>query len=378
MSALGYKMLFRKGGTKSSILAIALLVATLASLNSIVNHISSQAEILGGFVNVGGTFLILSRNSVSLTDSEIDMELASLVNNTASAKYVLPQKFFKATLTAGSSNYTVNVRSVDDVGGFLKLRKAYVKGTAAKANEKQADVGEILARLASIDLEDEITLAINNSRSLKVKVAGVVKTLTQIDTELIIPMETVNHLTGNSGKVSFIEFALEDKIDREGAISRIIQLLPANVKVVKVQQLKEFMQDVNHQTLTFLGLWSLAVYAVVAAASYVVTTRLIVESGYELAMLRALGAKEGLMFKLILAYTVTIALLGSILGLALGITGAETASTVARWIQVSIQVNPFLEVEQALQTLLLALTSSILGCLCPAFKSVYKNYAGQL
>ncbi len=36
----------------------------------------------------------------------------------------------------------------------------------------------------------------------------------------------------------------------------------------------------------------MAVYVVVAAASYITATRLIAESGYELAMLTALGAKN--------------------------------------------------------------------------------------
>jgi len=54
------------------------------------------------------------------------------------------------------------------------------------------------------------------------------------------------------------------------------------------------MQEMNVQTLNFLGIWSLAVYAVVVVASYVIAARLMAESSYELAMLKALGAKRGL------------------------------------------------------------------------------------
>jgi len=45
--------------------------------------------------------------------------------------------------------------------------------------------------------------------------------------------------------------------------------------------------------------------------------------------------------------------------------------------QPSIDVAPFLMVEQALQILLLALASSILGCACPALKAARARYVEQ-
>jgi len=137
-----------------------------------------------------------------------------------------------------------------------------VNGTSAKS-EAEANVGEILARLATIDLGDEVNLTVDNT-TLKVKVVGVVKTTTQNDAELIVPMEAIHQLTGNDDKISVIEFTLKEDV-KEEAILNLIKLLPTDVKVVKAQQLKEFMQDMNSQTLTFLNLWSIAVYAIVAA-----------------------------------------------------------------------------------------------------------------
>jgi len=367
-------MLFRKGGTTSAILAVALLVAILASMNSIANHINWQTKVLGGYVNLGGTFLILSRSSTSITDSKIDAELTSLFNNITDVEYTLPQRVLTATLTTDSGNHTILMRGVEDVSSFLELRRAYVNGTSAKS-EAEANVGEILARLAAIDLGDEANLTVDNT-TLKVKVVGVVKTTTQNDAELIVPMEAVHHFTGNDGKISIIEFTLKEDVEEE-AIFNIIKLLPTDVKVVKAQQLKEFMQDMNSQTLSFLNLWSIAVYAVVAAASYVIATRLITESSYELAMIRALGARKRLLFTLVLTYIAAVALLGSILGVAFGTVGTQMASTMLRWMWTSVEVNPFLEPSQALQMLLLTLASSTLGCLYPALRCARKSYMEQ-
>jgi ABC-type lipoprotein release transport system permease subunit len=375
MSALSHKMLFRKGGTASSILAITLLVAIIASMNSVINHVNSQTEALVGLPKIGETYLILSENSNSIADSKIDTEFADQLNGIADIEYTIPQKIFTATLTASLGNHTVVIRAVEDVTSFLKLRKAYVNGTTAK-NETEANIGEILARSISINLGDEANLTISNN-IIKVKIVGTVRTLTQTDTELIVPMEAANHLTGNNDKISLIEFALKENVNREEAINRITGLLPKDMKVVKAQQPNAFMQDMNSQTLTFLNLWSLAVYAVVAAASYVVATRLIAESSYELTMLKALGAKKRLLFTLVLTYIAAVTLLGSILGVALGTTGTQTASTMLGWMWTSVEVNPFLEPSQAIQTLLLTLASSTLGCLFPAFSCARKSYMEQ-
>jgi ABC-type lipoprotein release transport system permease subunit len=372
MTFLALKMLIRKRGTVSAVLAAALLIALITSTNSIVNYINSQTDVLSNFASVGGAYLILSKNSTSIIDSEVDVKLANLVRDTAGVEYVLPQKLFAATLTTKSGNRTALIRGVEDIQAFFEMRKAYVKGSLS-VNETQANVGEILANLASIDVEDEVSLTVDN-RSIKVTVVGIVTTQTQSDAELIIPMKTADSLYEKEDKLSFIEFAPKDPGIENEVINHIIELLPADDKVVKVQQLKNFVQDMNSQTLSFLNLWSLAVYAVVVAASYVVANRLITEASYELAMLRTLGAKRKLTFELILTHTVTVALFGSILGLAIGVAGAQMISTAVRWIWASVEVTPFLEVEQALQILLLALASSILGCIYPAFKFTYKTY----
>jgi len=150
------------------------------------------------------------------------------------------------------------------------------------------------------------------------------------------------------------------------AVNEIKRLLPENVKLIQAQQMGGFAQQMSMQTLIFLNVWSTAVYAAIAAASYVIATRLIVESKYELAMLRALGAKKIIPLTLIFTYIAAVAFIGSMLGISLGTAGTQAASTILRWIMPSAGITPFLEVEQAVRTLLLTFASSILGCMHPA------------
>jgi len=369
MKTLSFRMLLRRSGTAESILAIALTVAILASITSVVNHVNSQAQTMGKLLNVGETFLILSRSSTSITDSKVDTELARLIRNITNTKYVLTQKVFTASLTTTSNQSTVVVRGVD-TQAFLEARNAQINGVSA--NDTQANVGEILARLASINKGDEISIAVDN-KTVTVEVAGIVQTFTQSDTELIVPMSIANLLTEDNDKVSFIEFAIKD--GEQAEIDNLSEHLPANVKILKTQQTQAFIQEVNNQTVSFLSLWSIAVYAIVTAASYVVASRLTIESSYEVTMLKALGAKPTIPFKLILSFTLVIASLGCVLGLAIGLSGAQIISTATRWMWKNIQITPTLEIQQTTQIILFTLASSILGSIYPALKATRKTYA---
>jgi hypothetical protein len=217
----GYKMLLRKGGTTQSILAIALLVAIIASTNSTLNYLNLQSEILAGLVSPRGNYMILSSNSTAVTDSQLPADLTAKLSNLSYVKNVLPQRMLTVNLTANSSR-TVQVRGVGDVGGFLKTRGAYLNGTAAK-NWTEADAGEILARAFSISLGEDASLTVGE-RHIKVRVAGVFRSQTQSDAELVAPMETANMLAGNNDTASFIEFSLKEGVDSREALGQIARL----------------------------------------------------------------------------------------------------------------------------------------------------------
>jgi len=76
--------------TASSILAIALLVAILASTNATVNYFNLQAENLGKLVNPSGTYIILSQGSASIADSKISTDLLGMLVNSSYIEYTIP------------------------------------------------------------------------------------------------------------------------------------------------------------------------------------------------------------------------------------------------------------------------------------------------
>jgi len=366
---LPLKALFRKGGTVPAILAIALLVAILASIASVVNHVNSQTENLSKLRGTGETFLLMSNNSTSMTNSKVSTQLIQILNENDDVKYILPQKIFTATMITASNNLTVLVTGVNTIT-FFQVRHTYVNGSFA--NGMQANVGEILARIASIHKGDRITIT-SEDKEVTLEIAGIIQTRAQSDTELIVPMNVINLLNQDNDKVSIIEFAV--KSNRNEEISHLSELLPADVKIVATQQTQTLVQDLNNQTLYFLSLWSIPVYIVVVATAYIIATRLTIESSYELTMLKALGAKRTQTFELILIVTIIITSAGTILGISIGLTGAQIISIIIQWAWKGIEVAPFLEIQQTTQIILFASASSLLGCIYPAVKATRKTYA---
>jgi putative ABC transport system permease protein len=362
-------MLFRRKGTGVNILAIALLIALVAAVTSLVNNVNSQTTALTQIANKGKTYIAMDATADSVIDSKVDPAVVALLQSRTDIEAVAAQTFLQATLHTSSGTHSVILCGVQSPETFLKTLNANINGTYA-ANQTQINVGEILANLYNCSLGEEISLAVDN-RIVNVTITGIVRTSTQVDSEIVLPPSVFDALSARNCSVSIVGFTPKNADDADVLIASLSSVLPANVEVVEVQQLAAFAVDVNSQILSFLNLWSVVVYVVVVAASYIVASRLIAEASYELAMIKTLGGKRQFLFQIVLTHTVVVALFGSILGLAIGLAGAQVVSTGVRWVWSSMQVTPFLEASQTLQIISIAFVASIVGCFYPALKATH-------
>ncbi len=338
-------------------------------MTAMVNFVDSQTSAVSQLASVGNKYLIINKNSPSLSGNHLNWETADAVN-VSGVKSFFPQKLVEGTLEAGSGRFAVSVRGVENVADYLKFQAASVNGTAA-ADSSEVDVGVLLAEICSIKVQDMVAVSGGNV-TLNLKVSGIIRTQTQLDSQLLAPLETAYALTQNSS-LSFIEFSFKDGVNRQTALNSLSVQLPQEASVVKVQQTSQFMQRSVGETLNFLAVWSVTVYCVVAASSYVVATRLIVDSDYELAVLRSIGARKPRVFFVVFSFCVLVALAGSLLGVALGLAGTQVASAALRWLWQSVQVDTFLEPMQVGQILLFSTVFSAVGCVYPAFKSMRRR-----
>ncbi|MCW4029790.1 MAG: ABC transporter permease [Candidatus Bathyarchaeota archaeon] len=363
MRRLILKMLLRKKGTASAIFAIALLIALVASIFSLLNNVAAQTASLTQLANISETYLLVSKTSQGLFDSHVDYAYVIQLQSNPDVAYAVAQQITPAALTSEFANLSVDVRGVDDLEAFLKNNHAYINGSISQ-NPAETNIGVICSKLAGVNLNGNLTVTVGD-HAATFKVVGVIQANKQVDTEIVMPLSSLQALTQNGGSVSFIELSLKNN----AAVSNLTRTLPADTKLLQTQQTVTFAQDINNQTVFFITLWSIAIYVVVLAAAYVLTARLIHEAQCELGALRGLGAQKPLIISLLFAYTLIVALVGAALGVALGVVGAQVAATGVRWVWGNMALAPFLEPLQAAAILLPALAAALIGSLYPIFNA---------
>ena len=365
MPMIAFKMLFRKKGTASAIIVTALLVALLASVNALVNNITSQTTLLTK-LSTQDTYL-LTDDSTPLSESKLDPSTLYTLKDNPQIQYAAAQTILQATLTTNTGDYQVTIKGIDDIQAYLKNNKATVNGTISKEN--QVNVGIILSKQAAVNKNDILNLTINGKLT-QLKVASITQANQQMDTQITMPLSTLQSLTQNTNQISLIEFTLKDPTRASTVLNNLTQTLPPNTKITALQQITTFANNINNQTVTFINVWSIAIYLVVAGASYLIVTRVLNESQYDLYMLRTMGTKRPAVFALIVVYVLLLAFLGALFSFSIGLVGTQTISTFIRWQFGNVFLAPSLEVTQALQLLLFTVTASLMGSIYPAIKAM--------
>jgi ABC-type lipoprotein release transport system permease subunit len=360
MPRLILKMLMHKRGTAVAVLSIALLIALVASVDSLLNNIVVQTTALTQLAHISSSYLVVSENSTLPSESQIDASLIRQLRNNTNVAYAVSQQITSATLMVDSANYTVTVRGVDDLEAFFGHYHASINGSISK-DTSETDLGTVLSSLVNAHVNDSVTVLING-QMVPLKVVGVIQTSKQPDTELLLPLSTLETFTHNNS-VSCIEFS--PKNQNKATLTDIIQSLPPDAKLMPTQTLVTFAQGINTQTIIFITCWSTVIYAVVLATSYVLASRLVNEAQYELIMLHHLGVKRTTIISLFMLHTMLVAFVGSAIGVALGIVGTQMAATGVRWLWGNAMLAPFLDPVQALQILLPAFVASLVGGFYP-------------
>lgn len=367
MQTLTFKVLFQKKGTASAILAIALLIALLTSINCLVNNISAQTTAIAQLSTASQTYIVTSKDATAISDSKINHQIIDQIKANSETKYANAQQHIKASISTTTQTYMVQVNGVDDIKTYLQNKHAYINGSASQ-KPNQANAGTILATIAGLNRNDNITLTVGD-KTTQLTITGITRANQQLDNQLIIPLTTLQELTLNS-QISIIEFTLKNPTKAQSVISNLTNTLPQNTKIVGTQPAAQFVSDINTQTVNFINVWSVAVYAVVLAAAYVTASRVVHEAESDLYTLRSLGVKKQTATNLVLAVTLTIALIGSIVGVSLGIVGTQAAASAVRWLMGNAQLAPFMEIQQALNTIFIAVSASLIGAAYPALKAV--------
>ncbi|MBC7090726.1 MAG: FtsX-like permease family protein [Nitrososphaeria archaeon] len=342
------KIFLLKKGFLQSTFTLSLLIASLSSAYSLANSVAFKTESFSSYIPSSGLYMILNGSTPS--ESLFNPTFATLLRDSGLSQISL-QRLFKAKIITSTCTFEVMVRAVDDVKAFLKHYN--VNGSLA-SNILDANVGELLALRAGVKVGDSLILSLAGERIFKVNVSGVFRSLSQLDSEVIVSLALSEKVFGD-GKVSVIEFYSEN-------VRVLANVLPRGLRLLKVQATEPFLEGLSLQTSAFLQAWSTVACTLIAAAFYTVSSRLTMESGYEIGLLRALGARKRLIYFIMFAIILTLSLISSILGTALGVVVVQSISWTLSYAFPGMPLEPFLEPFQAIQITVLALSSSIASC----------------
>lgn len=251
------------------------------------------------------------------------------------------------------------------------------------AEPNTALISEGTAARYGITPGDTITLLPPNGR-VSVRIVGLIQTPDEnsaqaLDSLLLTDIATAQELTNSHDTLTRIDLILPDGYDT----SRIQSILPPGaVLTTPGQQNSALGQmtaafELNLQALSLLAL-VVGVFLIYNTVSFSVVQRRSI-----LGVLRALGATREQIFALILGEGLALGLLGTLLGLGLGmIAGRGTVSLVAQTISdlyfaVDVQrvtVAPF----TLLKGVAIGMAASLVAALIPSFDATRTPPAGSL
>ncbi|MCA0456789.1 MAG: ABC transporter permease [Chloroflexi bacterium] len=251
------------------------------------------------------------------------------------------------------------------------------------AEPRTALVSSSLANRFNLQIGDSLDLQ-TGDQQVQVRIVGLLQTPDQasaqaINNLLLTDIATAQELTGMAGRISRIDLILPDGYDT----SRIQAILPAGAVLTTPNAENS---AINQMTAAFnLNLQALSLLALVVGVFliYNTVTFSVIQRRPIIGVLRALGATRGQIFTLILGEALLLGLVGTIIGLALGIImGRASVGLVSRTISdlyftVSVQaitVTPFTLIKGSA----IGVFASVAAALVPSFEATRTPPAGTL
>lgn len=140
---------------------------------------------------------------------------------------------------------------------------------------------------------------------------------------LLFDLDTAIGLMGEEGKVTSISVAAEDGVTSEELTDRIAEVLPDGVEAITGQQAaddtKELLGSVLGFLNTFLVTFALISLFVGSFIIYNTFTILVAQRSRENALLRAIGASRRQVLSAVLAESVVVGTIASVVGLGVGV-----------------------------------------------------------
>jgi putative ABC transport system permease protein len=150
-----------------------------------------------------------------------------------------------------------------------------------------------------------------------------------IDTSVLVPLQTLQAMYGEEGKISFVELWVDDVSFVDRVKERVQRILPTSTVITESQGIAVVVQVETMLNNLLIGIGSIAL---IVGALGVINTLLtsVMERTREIGTYRALGAKKRFVLEMVLIEGLMMTLIGGVIGFASGVVLADIVVGILR------------------------------------------------
>lgn len=185
---------------------------------------------------------------------------------------------------------------------------------------------------------------------------------------LVLPLKTLQEITANTGKVTFIYVKLDDPARTDEVIAELKQKL----KDYHISSMQEYTELFSVNSIPMLKEFIYVVIAVGVLVGFLVVFlsmyTAVLERTREIGVLKALGASPGYVVNILLRETVLLAVAGSLLGIALSYATRFAINDVIHGSLIQAIVYIWWLIASAI-----AIVGAMLGAIYPGLKAARQD-----
>lgn len=212
---------------------------------------------------------------------------------------------------------------------------------ASRENNGAIILGSGLARQLGIKAGQRVKLILpqggdpsSRPRVEGLRVAGTINTGTEVDQSLaLVNLATAQALAGSGERVSGIKLKVDDLFNVEATVYPIIRNLPRGYTATTWMRSKGNLYQAIQMSKNLVGL---LLFLIIGIAAFNLVSTLVmvtVDKQGDIAILRTLGASTQRIMAIFMVQGSTIGLLGTGIGLALGVALAFVVQDLVQWIE---------------------------------------------
>jgi putative ABC transport system permease protein len=308
--------------------------------------------------------------TASLTSvPELSLEYKTQLEQNAATydiKKVTPILFhLRSGLSATSSFIFQGLPPGENVGDIY-YDFEIIAGRALSASDTTSSVaviGEQVAKRNHLELGDELRL----NRSSSFEVVGIAKSGGGlIDNGILVPLESLQAAIGITDRVTFFALKLDDPSTTEEVKEQLLAAYPDLGFQTRGDVMSVAEKGIEISDVVRLGISAIAlIVGAIAVANTMMMS--VFERTREFGVVRAIGAKPGFLFRLVLLEAILLSIVGAIAGVILGRLGMIVVNNITtNLIGLDVAV---LTTRLVLFAVTVALGMGLLSGLIPAFRA---------